>query len=183
MFSFKENQRAYLPAWEYNTCRVLGALAEIIENNGGKVKPFRHVLANNRTYEPDAEPVLIYGQGYITFTYGGDLYSFHIQDNPFFEHCYTKLKIQNGFVPRGNQVYMAEIDRKAWMFDCLFRTACDADIREIAELLFNELVKAPYSRVETKRHRRTVTGWDGKRRYEYTAEPIEYVDAEGGWEE
>ena len=59
MFSFKENQRAYLPAWEFNTCRVLGALAEIVENNGGKVKPFRHVLANNRTYEPDAEPVRI----------------------------------------------------------------------------------------------------------------------------
>lgn len=183
MFSFKENQRAYLPAWEYNTCRVLGALAEIVTNNGGKVKPFRHVLANNRTYEPDAEPVQIYGQGYISFVYDGDLYNFSVQDNPYFEHCYTKLRIRDGKVPRGNQVYMAEIDRKAWMFDCLFRVTCDADVREIAELLFNELVKAPYSKIETPRHRRTVYDYTGKRHYETYAEPIEYVDAEKGWNE
>jgi len=172
----KEGQRLYLAAWEFNTCRMLGELAQIVENNGGKVKPYRHVMANNRTYEPDAEPISVYGQGYISFVLDGDKYYFQIDENPFFEHYYTKLRIRaDGKVPRGNQVYLAELTRKAWMYDCLFRVACDADIREIANLVFNELLKSPYSRVEPERETRRV-------RVPYveivTEHPMVYVDAE-----
>ena len=151
MFYFAENQRAYLPAWEYNTCRMLGALAEIVEKNGGKVKPYRHVMANNRTYEPDAEPVRIYGQGYIKFSVDGNLYDFEIDDNPFFEHYYSKLKILDGKVPRGYQVYMEALPRNVWMYDCLFRTATDEQIAEIAEIVYQTLLKMPYSRVQPER--------------------------------
>ena len=176
MFYFEEDQRAYLPAWEFNTCRMLGELATIVENNGGKVKPYRHVMANNRTYEPDAEPVRIYGQGYISFTLDGNKYYFQINDNPYFEHYYTKLRIRaDGKVPRGNQVYVEELPRKVWIYDCLFRIACDADVREIANLVFNELLKAKYSRVEPERETRRV-------RVPYvdivTEHPLVYVDAE-----
>ena len=175
MFYFKEGQRAYLPAWEFNTCRMLGELAKIVENNGGKVAPYRHVMANNRTYEPDAEPISIYGQGYITFNLDGDRYGFSINDNPFFEHYYSKLKIIGGKIPRGNQVYVAELPRKAWMYDCLFRTATDADVAEIAQLVFEELRKMPYSKVEPERETRRV-------RVPYvevvTEHPMVYVDAE-----
>lgn len=152
----QENQRLYLPAWEYNTCRMLGALAEIVEKNGGKVAPFRHVMANNRTYEPDAEPISVYGQGYIRFNYGGDQYYWQIDDNPFFEHYYTKVRIHDGKIPRGNQVYLDEFPRNSWMYDCLFRTATDAEIAEIAEIVFRELVNAKYSKVEPERETRRV---------------------------
>ena len=172
----KENQRLYLSAWTFNTCRVLGRLAEIVENNGGKVAPFRHVMANNRTYEPDAEPISIYGQGYIRFNLDGVQYYWQVDDNPFFEHYYTKVRIKDGKIPRGNQVYLDEFSRKTWIYDCLFNVACDADIREIAEIVFNELIKAPFSKVQPERHSRRVS---------YTIideKPMEYVSADLGKE-
>ena len=110
MFGTQENQRLYLAAWDYNCARMLGALAEIVENNGGKVKPFRHVMANNRTYEPTAEPRQIYGQSWITFTLDGIRYYFSYNDNPYFEHNYIKQEIKSGKVRRN--VYSAELDRK-----------------------------------------------------------------------
>lgn len=175
MFIFQEGQRAYLTAWNFNTCRMLGKLAEIVESNGGKVKPFRHVMATNRQYAPDAEPVRIYGQGYISFSIGGDQYYFQIDDNPYFEHYYTKIRIVNGKVPRGNQVYLDELPRKRWMYDCMFKTSTDAEIAEIAQIVFEALLDMPYSKVEPERETRRV-------RVPYveivTEHPIVYVDAE-----
>lgn len=176
MFIFNEGQRVYLTAWDFNTCRMLEVIAYIVETNGGKVAPYRHVMATNRTYEPDAEPIRIYGQGYIKFSINGDQYYFQIDDNPFFEHYYTKLKIrEDGKVPRGNQVYMAELPRNKWMYDCLFRVASDDEVREVAEIVFDELINAPYSKVEPEREVRRV-------RVPYvdivTEHPIVYVDSE-----
>ena len=175
MFIFKEGQRAYLTAWEFNTCRMLGELAKIVENNGGKVAQYPHVMATNRQYAPDAEPVRIYGRGYIRFNLDGVQYYWQIDDNPFFEHYYTKVQIINEKIPRSNQVYLDEFPRKSWMFDCLFQMACDADILEIAELVYNELLKAPYSKVEPERETRRV-------RVPYVEivkeHPMVYVDAE-----
>ena len=175
MFIFKEGQRVALTAWEFNTCRMLGKLAKIVENNGGKVAPYLHVMATNRQYAPDAEPVRIYGQGYIRFNLDGTQYYWQINGNPLFEHYYTKVRIVDGKIPRSNQVYVDEFPRESWMYNCLFQTACDADIREIAELVFNELLKAPYSKVEPERETRRV-------RVPYvevvTEHPMVYVDAE-----
>ena len=173
----KEGQRLYLTAWNFNTCRVLGCLADIVENNGGKVAPFRRVMANNRQYEPDAEPISIYGQGYIRFNLDGVQYYWQIDDNPFFEHYYTKVRIADGKVPRGNQVYLDEFSRKEWMYDCLFKTASDADIHEIANLALNALINAPFSKVEPERETRRV-------RVPYVEvveeKPMVYVDADLG---
>lgn len=175
MFIFKEGQRAYLTAWNFNTCRVLGKLAEIVEAHGGKVAPYRHVLANNRQYEPDAEPELIYGQGYIRFNLDDVQYYWQIDDNPYFEHYYTKVRIEGGKVPRGNQVYVDELPRKAWMYDCLFKISSDAEVREIAELALNALINARFSKVEPEREARRV-------KVPYvelvTEHPLVYVDAE-----
>ena len=171
----KEGQRLYLTAWDFNTCRMLGELAKIVESHGGKVAPYPHIMANNRIYEPDAEPISIYGRGYITFNLNGDRYSFSINDNPFFEHNYSKLRIIGGKIPRGNQVYVTELPRKVWMYDCLFRVATDEDVAEIAQYVFDELLKSPYSKVEPERETRRV-------RVPYvevvTEHPMVYVDAE-----
>lgn len=39
MIVYKENQRFYLTHWEYNACRIISALAEIVRGHGGNVKP------------------------------------------------------------------------------------------------------------------------------------------------
>lgn len=175
MFIFKDGQRAFLTAWNFNTCRMLGEIAKIVESKGGKVAEYPHVLAKNREYEPDAEPVRIYGRGYIRFNLDGVQYYWQIDDNPFFEHWYTKVRIVDGKIPRGNQVYLDEFSRKEWMYDCLFKTASDADIQEIANLALNALINAPFSKVEPERETRRV-------RVPYvevvTEHPMVYVDAE-----
>lgn len=169
MFIFKEGQRAYLPAWEFNTCRVLGALAEIVESHGGKVKPFRHIMANNRTYEPDAEPVSIYGQGYIRFTINNYMYYFQIDDNPFFDHYYTKQEIRDGKIIAENQIYAENLSRE-WMYDCLFKVTTDAEILEIAQEVFDLLMAAKPSKIARVTHKRKVSA-----HWEYETEPIKYV--------
>ena len=50
MIVTQANQRLYLSNWEYNACRVITALATVVENNGGKVQPQRHnAVISNRT--------------------------------------------------------------------------------------------------------------------------------------
>lgn len=174
MFIFKDGQRAYLTAWNFNTCRILGEIAKIVESRGGKVAEYPHVLATNRQYEPDAEPVRIYGRGYIRFNLDGVQYYWQIDDNPFFEHYYTKVRIADGKVPRGNQVYLDEFSRK-WMCDCLFRVAMDEEVREIAEMVLQLLTDARFSKVEQERETRRI-------RVPYVEvvneKPMVYVDAE-----
>ena len=171
MFGIKENQRLYLSAWNYNACRMLGELAEIVKNNGGKVKPFRHVMANNREYEPDAEPIQIYGQSWITFQLDGILYGFSIEDNPFFDHRGMKRKIKDGKVLQ-NVYADLFIPGEKWIYDCMFRVATDAEVREIANILFNELVKAPLSEIYHDGKRVKVPNtFDGGWHWKYTREP------------
>lgn len=38
MIVYKENQKFYLTHWEYNACRIISALAEIVREHGGNVK-------------------------------------------------------------------------------------------------------------------------------------------------
>lgn len=45
----KENQRLYLPSWGYNAALIMSKLAEIVKDNGGKVKPLKTALISNRT--------------------------------------------------------------------------------------------------------------------------------------
>ena len=50
MIVTQDNQRLYLTSWEYNACRIITALAAVVENNGGQVKPQRHTaIISNRT--------------------------------------------------------------------------------------------------------------------------------------
>lgn len=39
MIVYKENQKFYLSHWEYNACRIISALAEIVREHGGNVQP------------------------------------------------------------------------------------------------------------------------------------------------
>jgi hypothetical protein len=177
MFScVTEGQRLYLSAWDFNSCRVLGSLAEIVRNNGGKVKPAPTIMANNRTYEPDAEPVPIYGHGYISFTLDGDYYYFQVDSNPFFDPMILKARIDNG---KYREVYLEAFSRE-WIYDCMFQIANDAEIREIAEILFSLLIKrkccAP---VPPEKHKVKVENlYDNGWHWEYKSESVKYRKVE-----
>ena len=175
----KEGQRLYLTAWDFNTCRVLGKVAEMVEAEGGQVKPYIHIMANNRTYEPDAEPIRIYGHGYIRFNLDGYQYAFSVNENPYFEHTASKIRIVDGKIPRGHQVYMDEVPRKAWMYDCLFRVCDEEDIQFVAEKLLEALKAMPVSQIARKWHMQNVPNtYDGGWHKERVYDRVEYTDAE-----
>lgn len=176
MFALKEDQRLYLPAWEYNAARVLGCVAELVQKNGGEVKPWKHVMANNRTYEPDAEPVRIYGQSWITFILDGIYYSFDWDDNPFFEDHFTKAKIREDGKRLRNLYANSPI--APWKADCLFRVASDVEIMCVAEELLQKMIDARYSEVYRETHKQRVGNvYDGGWHWEYIRKPDEWVKA------
>lgn len=39
MYIGRENEKLYLRPLDFNVCRIMTQLAEIVKNNGGKVKP------------------------------------------------------------------------------------------------------------------------------------------------
>lgn len=180
MFVTKENQRLYLPAWEYNAARVLGCVAELVQDKGGEVAPWRNIMANNRTYEPDAEPRQIYGQSWITFIIGGIYYKFDFDDNPFFEDHFTKTPVKDGKVLRN---LYADSPIKDWKYDCLFRIASDEQCREIAEELLQKMLDANCSEVyyEKVRERVPNTYNDGWHWETFIRYKDEYVDAKARW--
>lgn len=49
MIVIRENERLYLSNWNYNACRITTALATIVENNNGIVKPYKNAIVSNRT--------------------------------------------------------------------------------------------------------------------------------------
>lgn len=49
MIVLKDGEQLYLRNWEYNACRITSALAVIVENNGGTVKPNKKPVIINRT--------------------------------------------------------------------------------------------------------------------------------------
>ena len=51
MLILKENERLYISTFEYNLCRIMSALAEIVIKNGGRVKPQKKVIISDRSLE------------------------------------------------------------------------------------------------------------------------------------
>lgn len=144
MFVIKDDERLYLSAWSFNSCRVLGCLAKIVEDNGGEVEPYKHCMATNRNLSPEGEPIRIYGQSWICFVLDDMYYHISLDDNPFFDFHIMKTPVVNG--KRRKNVYMKNLSRD-WVYDCLFSTTTDADAKEIALQLFNIALQAKTSEV------------------------------------
>lgn len=51
MLALKENERLYPDSWEYNGARIMSKLAEIVVENGGRVKPCKKAVISNRSIE------------------------------------------------------------------------------------------------------------------------------------
>jgi hypothetical protein len=90
---------------------------------------------------------------YIGFVLDNVYYNFSLDNNPFFPFHLQKIKVNN--LSYTGDFYMEEI-KKEWFFDCLLSFRCTNDeIKEITNLLFNELQAAPLSGeyIETTRKR------------------------------
>ena len=156
MFIFKEGERVYLTAWEYNTARMLGKLAEIVESKGGEVKPSIKVNASYYCIEND-KPREIWGRGYISFMLDGIVYDFSVNDNMFFEHLYGKMELVNGMYNRN--VYYDDLSRR-WMLRPLLRTDCtDEQCAECAGILFGLLTEAKMSVKYEDKSRKAYVKW------------------------
>ena len=175
MFVITEDQRLYLTPWNYNSCRVLGCLAKIVEDNGGEVEPYKHCMANNRICEPTAEPKRIYGQSWICFVLDDMYYHISLDDNPFFEMHILKTPVVNG--KRLKNVYMEELS-KEWMYDCLFRVTSDEEAKEIANLLFNIALSAKKSQKYNEKQKIQVPNtYDGGWHWETKYKPDKWIEA------
>ena len=138
----KDGTRLYLSAWDFNTCLVLEALEKIVKDNGGIVKKAPWIMGSNRAVGD--EPRKMRGCQYIQFILDDMWYSFDICDNFLFEHHYQKKPVVNGRIRRNT--YADDLSRE-WIYDCLFGNANEAEIKEIANQVFNLLLQAKESQI------------------------------------
>lgn len=179
MIVTQENQRLYLSTWEYNVSRILTELAKIVTDNGGRVKPLKNAIINDRN--TDDEPILVTHTNYINFVFDDFYYYYQIDGNPFFEFYYRKAFIKNGCYSRN--VYLME-DKKDWLHDCFFQRDCSSgdssgDITEAAISIFNMLVQAKPSQIHRESKRKRVANiYDNGYHYETitTAEQFQKID-------
>ena len=152
----KENQTLYLETWEYNSILIIQELKKIVLNNGGRVKPgYTHqegyIVARNIE---GSEPVKIDNSNYLTFVLDDEHYYIQLDDNPFFEFYFWKTPVING--KRSKDVLGEQLD-KSWLWDSFLysdeRRAASDDRKEAANLIFNELIKAPEGKKSIDSHR------------------------------
>lgn len=124
--------------------------------------------AKAATHTPEAEtPIICSHKSYIRFVYENYYYSYNIDSNPFFEFyiCKAPIKTENNRRTYDANRYLIE-SSKSWLYDVFFEQgAAEADIKEAANLLFNELVKAPAGELVTDRQRVSNT-YDNRYHYE-----------------
>lgn len=196
MIVTKENERLFCKTWTYNAARILSELAQVVENNGGRVK-YGHaaIISNYRAEEarreytekiqrledlekneskparaaalekyrrkldaigPELEPVRVTHTTYISFVLDGFYYYFQVDDNPFFEFLYQKTPVRADGT-RSLDAYLVE-SKKEWLYDTFIIDyhAAQADCREAACMILNELQQAAPSGIARDAERRRV---------------------------
>lgn len=123
------------------------------------------------------DPIPVTHTSYISFVLNDIYYYFQVDRNPFFDFYYQKTPVKNGSYSRD-----AACDEtpKEWLYDCfLLGIACDADITEAANMIFNMLVNAKNSQIiRDKTRQRVPNTYDGGYHYEtiYAPERIAKLD-------
>ena len=144
MIVSKENQRLYLRSCDYNMARMMSALASLVKEHGGRVKPTRQALISDRNCK-DAEPIKVTHTSYISFVLNDVYYYYQVDDNPFFPFYYIKTPIKNG---KYSMDAALEETKKGWLIDSFWGQHCsESNIHCAAEFVFNELSKARMSTV------------------------------------
>lgn len=124
MIVLKENQRLYLHSCNYNMARMMSALANLVKEHGGRVKPTRQALISDRNCK-DAEPIKVTHTSYISFVLNDVYYYYQVDDNPFFPFYYIKTPIKNG---KYSMDAALEETKKGWLIQ-FWRLSCiDGDV-------------------------------------------------------
>lgn len=176
MYISKENEKLYLRPYDFNMCRIMTVLAKIIKDHGGRVKPIRNALVKDRNLK-ESEFIPVTHTTYITFVYGEIAYYFQIEENPFSPFYYSKTPVRNGKFSK--DACLDEFTKK-WLFDCFFKSEITNEIiKNAAQIIFDELIKAPFSIIRRDKHREKVANtFDGGWHWEtvYNPERMEKVD-------
>lgn len=89
------------------------------------------------------EPLTVTHTSYISFIFNDFYYYFQVDSNPFFPFYYSKTPV-NG--DRYSKDAALQESKKEWLYECLLSWTCnDSEIKEIANLIFNELCSASAS--------------------------------------
>lgn len=154
MIVTNENQRLYLRTYDYNVCRVISALADLIEVNGGKVKPNTAVIISDRNNENEM-PIKVKHTSYLRFSFEGMVYYFQIDDNIFTPAFYTKTPVKNGNY-FSQDAYLEEMD-DFWKTDDLLKTSfTEEKVKQTAQIIFENLIKAPVCKIAIEYEKKCV---------------------------
>jgi hypothetical protein len=125
----------------------------------GKTEAARETREKIAGYEAmNNDPVLSYYGDYlyIHFVLDNYFYSFSMDDNPFFDFHFARVKIEEG--NKINRNYYLQTDSKKWWDDCFWRANCSSsDIREAANLIYNMLLTADNCRTYAEKNRKPYT--------------------------
>lgn len=128
----------------------------------------------------DNTPVQLEYTTYIAFKLDGLYYTWSMQDNPFDAATFSKRKIYT--VPgKGDNViknYYSDTCRGEWWLDCLLSFRCNTEERkEIANLIFNELMAADLSEIYYEKTRKRVSNtYNSGYHYETVTSENQYTE-------
>lgn len=170
MFFYHEGDTLYLKAWEYNTTLVLEKLAKIIEAAGGRVKSATKGFIEYQREDREGSRREASHLGYMSFILDGNCYYVQFDDNQFFDHYFSKVEIKEGKVAKNH--YLDKIEARMQLDEKLTHYECSEEvINKTADELFNMLIKAPLSKLDIHKKRKTVPNtYDGGTHYEWVYE-------------
>lgn len=103
---------------------------------------------------------------YIKIHLNNVYYYLQFDDNPFFPFYFNKIKLDNNNSYSGDYC-MEELKKEDWLFDCFFKAgAAHEDIKEAANLIYNQLMIVPFS-IQYKEKKRVYNLYDNGYHYEY----------------
>lgn len=120
---------------------------------GEAVAEHRKKLEEYESIKNDPVPSYYGDYLYINFVVDGYYYSFSMNDNPFFDFYFAKIKVEAK--NKINRNYYINTDSKKWWDDCFFRANCSPeDRREAANLIYNMLITADTCRIYRDKNRK-----------------------------
>ena len=167
-----KDETLYLNGWNFNVARLLQRIEKLVFDNGGKiVSTWEKELTNyhliptttnfkfeTTVYEDRAIDTNY--KSYITFVLNGFIYSLSFDSNPFFNHYFQKIPVKEDL--KVIYKYYLEYINKDFLYDCLFSIDCsNEEIKEIANLIFNQLMNFKKYEIATTRRRKYVTAYGG----------------------
>lgn len=180
----EKEQTLYLTAWSFNVARILKRIEKLVFDNGGaivsnweKELTTYHLIPRKETYSGEItyfeeKAITTNYKSYINFVLDGFIYSVSFDDNPFFEHYFQKIPVADDLKVK-YKYYLEELNRD-FLYDCLFHIDCNMEeIKEIANLIFNQLISFKNYKIATTRRRKYVSAYgSGTNKHHYYYENV-----------